>query len=180
MPLPKQPFVLDTAFNQDKLDRVLGEGGAGRIWYATDTGWSDVAIKILMPERATAEKRKRFKNEILFCQRSNQPHIIQVIDYGNTRIGSATTPFYVIPLLEASFRDRMAATHDIARRLAYFDQLLSGVEAARLQGVVHRDLKPENVLYDPSRDVVVVSDFEIAHFTDDELYTSVETAAEQG
>jgi serine/threonine protein kinase len=29
-----------------------------------------------------------------------------------------------------------------------FSQMLDGVEAAYLQGVVHRDLKPENILYD--------------------------------
>jgi serine/threonine protein kinase len=65
---------------------------------------------------------------------------------------------------------------DVAKKLSYFDQVLSGVEAAHLQRVTHRDLKPENVLYNKASDLVVVADFGIAHFTDEELYTAVETA----
>src|SRR5262249_39876882 len=61
------------------------------------------------------------------------------------------------------------------RILRYFDHLLDGVEAAHLKGVIHRDLKPENVLYDPAHDALVVADFGIAHFAEDELYTLVET-----
>jgi len=53
--------------------------------------------------------------------------------------------------------------------------MLSGVEAAHVQGVVHRDLKPENILYDGDNDRLVVADFGIAEFSDEELYTAVET-----
>jgi len=61
------------------------------------------------------------------------------------------------------------------RILRYFDHLLDGVEAAHLKGVIHRDLKPENVLYDAPHDALVVADFGIAHFAEDELFTLVET-----
>ena len=176
MAKPKQVQVVETAFNRYELVQVIGEGGAGRVWRATDSAGSDVAIKMLATERATSERRKRFKNEILFCQRVRHPNIVAVLDHGVAALTAGTAPFYVMPLLEGSFRSRLAGTRDIVKRLAYFDQVLCGVEAAHLQGVVHRDLKPENVLYDPSRDVVLVADFGIAHFTDEELYTAVDTA----
>jgi serine/threonine protein kinase len=168
--------VVETAFNRYELAQVIGEGGAGRVWRATDSAGAIVAVKMLAPERATSERRKRFKNEILFCQRARHPNIVPVLDHGVAPSEAGTAPFYVMPLLEGSSRRRLGATQDILRRLTYFDQVLSGVEAAHLQGVVHRDLKPENILYDPAHDVLLVADFGIAHFTDEELYTAVDTA----
>lgn len=43
--------------------------------------------------------------------------------------------------------------------------------------MVHRDLKPENVLHDMAADVLLIADFGIARFEEDELFTAVETAA---
>jgi len=61
--------------------------------------------------------------------------------------------------------------------LVYFGQVLDGVEAAHLKGIVHRDLKPENILHDAQHDRLVVADFGIARFGEEELYTAVETKA---
>lgn len=174
----RQARVVETAFNRYELLEPIGEGGAGRVWRAVDSAGSTCAIKMLSPERATRERRKRFKNEILFCQRTRHQNIVHVIDHGVSSIGAESAPFYVMPLLEGSSRGRLAATQDLSKRLAYFDQILSGVEAAHLHGVIHRDLKPENVLFDNSADLLVVADFGIAHFNDEELYTAVETRPE--
>ena len=59
--------------------------------------------------------------------------------------------------------------------LRLFAQMLDGVEAAHMLGVNHRDLKPENMLYDPSREQLVVADFGIAHFEEELIVTAVET-----
>lgn len=174
----KQLQVIETAFNRYELLDVIGEGDAGRVWRATDSTGLNVAIKMLTAERATTERRKRFQNEILFCQRVRHQNVVAVLDYGVMASTATSAPFYVMPLLERSSRERLAATLDIGKRLAYFDQILSGVEAAHLQGVVHRDLKPENVLFNNSQDCFIVADFGIAHFNDEELYTAVETRSD--
>lgn len=59
--------------------------------------------------------------------------------------------------------------------LPLFSQILDGVEAAHLQGVVHRDLKPENILYDQDSKTLAIADFGIAQFTEDLLATLVKT-----
>ena len=48
------------------------------------------------------------------------------------------------------------------------------MDAAHKQGVTHRDLKPENILANDSTDVVI-ADFGIAEFGEEELFTAVET-----
>jgi serine/threonine protein kinase len=164
---------LETAFTRYELLNVIGQGGVGTVWRATDPAGANVAVKILAAERVNAERRKRFKNEILFGERAQHPHIVHVLDHGIT---ADSTSFYVMPLLDGSFRDRLGSVPNAAAKLAYFDHVLSGVEAAHLQGVTHRDLKPENILYDRSRDALVVADFGIATFRDEELFTAVETA----
>lgn len=59
--------------------------------------------------------------------------------------------------------------------VARFCQVLDGVEAAHLENVWHRDLKPENVLWCETGSELVIADFGIAHFEEDEIYTAVET-----
>jgi len=60
--------------------------------------------------------------------------------------------------------------------LPLFSRILDGLEAAHLKGVCHRDLKPENIMCDPENNVVVIADFGIAKFQEEDLYTAVETS----
>ncbi len=98
-----------------------------------------------------------------------------VIDHGIYIDNEKTSPFYVMPLYRQSLRTLLADGVPAAAVLGYFGHLSDGVEAAHLQKVVHRDLKPENVLYDHVSDRLLLADFGIASFTEDELYTAVET-----
>lgn len=167
--------MVQTAFSTYRLGGVLGEGGAGIVYEATDESDKPWAVKLLDPKRATSERRKRFKNEILFSERTRHPNIVPIVDHGVTVPSEGTAPFYVMPRYAGSLRAAMKSLGDAPRRLRYFDQILSGVEAAHLVGVIHRDIKPENIFMGRGRDGLVVGDFGIAHFTDEELYTAAET-----
>ena len=78
-----------------------------------------------------------------------------------------------------TLRDLMKRRIPHQRILPHFAQVLDGVEAAHLKGVWHRDLKPENILCDTESDTLVVADFGIAHFEEDELHAAVETQAHE-
>ncbi|MBA3845721.1 MAG: serine/threonine protein kinase [Planctomycetes bacterium] len=169
---PRKGSVLHSTFQAYSLQKQLGQGGVGTVWEATDDAGAKWAIKILRTE-VPKEKRKRFKNEILFSQNSPHRNIVKVVDHGVSADGAF--PFYVMPIYQSSLRELMPKVSDAEKRLAYISQLLDGVEAAHLQAVVHRDLKPENVLYEERGDRIVIADFGIADFGEAELYTLIET-----
>jgi serine/threonine protein kinase len=170
-----KPIQLETAFRKYTRGPLLGEGGAGHVYHATDDSGGVHAIKILRAEGAPSEKRKRFQNEIRFCSGHDHAHVLSVTDTGVYTTGSSSAPFYVMSLYSSSLRYLLKQGVQPNQVLPLFTQILNGVEAAHLQKVIHRDLKPENILYDAERKRLVVADFGIAHFEEEELYTAVET-----
>jgi len=168
--------IFETAFTHYTGTKIIGQGGAGRVYQATDDAENMYAIKLLDSAKPNSEKMKRFKNEVEFCRRNQHQNIITVNDYGIFIDGKKHSPFYVMPLYKGSLRTLLASGIPPEKVPVYFAQLLDGVEAAHIQRVIHRDLKPENVLYDEVQDRLLIVDFGIARFEEEALYTSVETA----
>ena len=163
-----------TAFARYIADEKIGEGGAGVVYLASDEDNQRVAIKVLHPSKATHARIKRFKNEYLFGFQNVHPQLVRVLDIGVIDQKGNSAPFYLMPRYAGSLRTLMKAGIGHDQVLPLFSRLLSGVEAAHLLRVVHRDLKPENVLGNDLTDVVI-SDFAIARFEEEDLYTAVET-----
>jgi serine/threonine protein kinase len=170
-----KPIIFTTTFATYTATYIIGEGGSGRIFEAIDDVGNTYAIKWLEPVKATKEKVKRFKNELHFCLKNQHPHILTILDHGIFIKGENNSPFYVMPLYDGSLRDLLKAGISPDKVLSYFAQILDGLEAAHFHGVVHRDLKPENILYAAGDDRLVIADFGIARFQEDELYTAVKT-----
>ncbi len=84
-----------------------------------------------------------------------------------------------MPLYDSSLRKLMEARVSPTDVLKLFSDILDGVEAAHLQKVFHRDLKPENLLVEMPGSRVVVADFGIAHFEEEDLLTAVRTGDER-
>ena len=173
-----KPLSFETTFGVYVVDELLGEGGAGRVYGGVDAENGPIALKILAADRATAEKRRRFKNEVAFLLRNKHDNVVTVIDHGVLTDGMQSQPFYIMRRYSGSLRELMKKGIAKDRVLPLFSQVLDGVEAAHLQKVVHRDLKPENILHDGSNDVLAIADFGIASFTDDLMVTSIETRAD--
>jgi serine/threonine protein kinase len=170
------PSEFETATEQYTRGKILGEGGAGRVFRAKDSSGRDFAIKCLHPRQATKDRRRRFRNELAFLRSNTHKNILTVIDDGLVDWEGSRTPFYVMPLYPATLRTVMQNGIPPDQVLQLFSRILDGVEAAHLSRVIHRDLKPENVLVDESN-ICVVADFGIAHFEEEELVTAVETKA---
>jgi serine/threonine protein kinase len=155
---------------------VRGQGGSGVVYEVTDEESNRFALKLLSAAVVSTEKTKRFINEINFLQRNRHPNIVPVLDVGYLATEEGVkSPFYVMPLYDATLRNLMAEGISQNLVVPYFGQILDGVEAFHRKSGWHRDLKPENILYGKEEGRLVIADFGIAHFARDEMLTSIDT-----
>jgi hypothetical protein len=176
---PSQPastqLVFETAGETYNSEGIEGEGGTARVFRVTDSTGNRWALKCLKPEQVTAKRTKRFLNELSFCRDFSHANVVQVIDNGFVMQAGTKCPFYVMPLHSSTLRKLLKAGLHPEKILRYFGNMLSGVEAAHLKGVWHRDLKPENILHSLEEDKLLITDFGIAHFTSEQMFTTVKT-----
>jgi tetratricopeptide (TPR) repeat protein len=119
-----------------------------------------VALKVLHPDLAASLGPERFQREIRYAARLQHPHILTLLDSGE----SAGQFWFTMPYVEGeSLRDRLRRD----RQLPIEDALGIGREAAQAlqyaheHDVLHRDIKPENILL--TRDGnTLVADFGVA------------------
>jgi serine/threonine protein kinase len=121
-----------TTFSRFVSTRLLGEGGSGFVYQVKDDNEQRFAVKLLKKQNVTTDKRKRFQNEITFCQRSSHPNIISVIDSGVVFDDDVAVPFYVMPFYDSSLRGLINEGFKLEIIIRLFSQLLNGVEAAHL------------------------------------------------
>ena len=124
---------------------LIGEGGMGQVWQATDTQLHrDVALKIL-PDAFAADPDRlaRFQREAQVLASLNHPNIAAI--YGIEQ--SEDTRALVLELVEGpTLADRIAqGPIPLDEALPIAKQIAEALEAAHEQGVIHRDLKPANV-----------------------------------
>ena len=70
----RKKISFETTFGVYVVDEVIGEGGAGLVYGGVGPDESPIALKVLAEERATADKRRRFKKRALLpgTQRASQ------------------------------------------------------------------------------------------------------------
>jgi hypothetical protein len=158
-----------TIDNKYRLERMIGRGGMGAVYEATDLRLNRrVAIKIMLGNMfGDRTALRRFEREAQASARLNHPNIITVYDYGAIRADGA---YLVMELVHGStLRSELQRVGrlDPQTTAAWFTQLLDGIKAAHQAGVIHRDLKPENVLISrdaAGRQQIKVLDFGLAKF----------------
>ena len=134
-----------------QLDQLLGKGGMGAVYAATDLRMKrQVAIKLMLGNLfGDRTAMSRFKREVRACAKLSHANIIAVYDFGSIPAGNAEGAYMVMELLHGSnLRTELKRNKVLNPQTAaaYFRQILDGVAAAHMAGVIHRDLKPENIL----------------------------------
>lgn len=150
--------------------RLIGKGGMGAVYAGEHVLIGRrVAIKVLHANIAQEhEAVTRFEREARAAGRIGNDHILDVLDVGSLPDGSR---YMVCEFLDGeTLASRLAAEKPMAPQAItpIALQLLEGLHAAHLAGVVHRDLKPANVFLlrqkAGMRDFVKIIDFGISKF----------------
>src|SRR5256712_976945 len=142
------------------IERELGAGGMATVYLARDLKHSrDVALKVLRPELAAVLGAERFLQEIRISARLDHPHILTLIDSGE----SEGFVWYVLPYVRGeSLRKKLTREQQLSieETVRITTQVASALDYAHRHGVIHRDIKPENILLHEGE--AVVADFGIA------------------
>lgn len=165
-----------TAFSEYELIQQIGSGGNGRVFSAQDTDGETFAIKFVEKYQSTT-KLKRFKNEINFCERHKHKNIVPVLDRGQAFLDGKDLVFYIMPLYAETLKSKIKTGIPHEKILDIFIGILNGLRFAHEHGSIHRDIKPENIMFSKDSFEPIICDFGIAHFTEEELFTVVETKA---
>ena len=155
-------------FGQYEVIGLIGSGGMGEIYLASDTRLNrKVALKVLPTDLDDSKKKlKRFEQEAQVVSALNHPNILTIHDLGTCDEETFIVSEYVegVTLREKIADGSLTAGESV--RIAI--QTASALSAAHRSGVIHRDIKPENVMIRPDG-VVKVLDFGIAKLMDNAI-----------
>jgi len=155
------------------VERLLGQGGMGRVLLARDTVLGrEVALKVLRDDLGLTPELKaqlveRMRQEARAAAAIAHPAMVTLHDMGEDEHVGLYLVFERI--VGPTLRERLDAAGPLppaeAARLAR--ALGSALSLAHAAGVVHRDVKPENVMLSPSGPKL--TDFGIARLPDSTL-----------
>jgi len=129
-----------------RIEMLLGEGGMGFVYKATDlTLEREVALKFLHPElTAHPTARRRMAQEARVLARVEHTNVIQVRNvFEEGDLLAMELEF--LPGGDLLTRVRQGAL-DEASAVDLTVKILAGLNALHAAGLVHRDIKPENIL----------------------------------
>jgi len=163
-------------FGRYRLDRVIGQGGMGVVFAATDTRLNrTVALKVITgPLAGNEDFLRRFHTEATVLSQLDSPYVIQITDHDEVD----GVPYIVTQFVSGTDLSSYLQSHGplpVRTALVLCAQVARGLGDAHRSGVVHRDIKPGNVLVraiDTSDMHAYVCDFGIARSEADDGHTA--------
>ncbi|MDJ0756831.1 MAG: tetratricopeptide repeat protein [Ardenticatenaceae bacterium] len=139
------------------LHELLGVGGMGRVYKATDRLTGDIiALKqVAVPKQLTeyyaseadhldGKFRLALTQEFKILASLRHPYIIPVVDYGFDEQG---VPFFTMPYVSGSATILKGCLHQSnEQKYRWLIEIFEALAYLHQRGIIHRDLKPENIL----------------------------------
>jgi serine/threonine-protein kinase len=160
------PIMQPTQLGPYTIDALLGRGGMGAVYEATDGRTGErVAVKTLAAHLGDdPAMQRRFLAEIDTLKALRHPCIVRLLAFGD----DDGVPFFAMELVRGRSLERLLRA---GRRFDWRETVEIGLAITRAlksahdHGVVHRDLKPANLLFRDAPDAeapVKLADFGIA------------------
>lgn len=170
--------VVPKKIGRYEVERLLGQGGMGRVWLARDTVLGRrVAIKVLrddlaLPPAVRDELIVRMGHEARAAAAVSHPNIVTLHDMGEDSVVGLFLVFEYVTTKEDGSSEGVLSLRDRLKRgpLSFPEvaklarEVGSALTFAHEAGVIHRDVKPENILF--SRNGFKIADFGIARIPD--------------
>ena len=125
------------------IERAVGRGGFGEVYYAVSDSGREVALKVVQNHQ-DIELRG-----ISHCINLKSPYLVTIFD---VKYNDANEPFVVMEYVAGpSLRqllDESPAGVGTAKAAFFLREIAKGIGYLHDCGIVHRDLKPHNVFYE--------------------------------
>lgn len=173
--------MVDQKIGRYRIVRLIGKGGMGAVYEATDEEIQRrAAIKILHSQyTANAEMASRFLNEARAVNIIQHPSLVSAFEFGKLPDGAA---YMVMEYLDGeTLRERIKRQGSLGQdAIRIARQITSALVAAHAKRIVHRDLKPANIMIVADPDMpggerVKVLDFGIAKLNEGSIPGQPET-----
>jgi serine/threonine protein kinase len=164
--------LVGTTIDQKYLiERVLGHGGMGRVYFARDLTLHNrpVVIKILLEATVNDDYVvKKFRQEVEALARIDHPGVVNVLGSGKLPDGK---PYIVMQYVNGVTLRSQIPTEgmELERAANLLKQIGAALEHVHEQKIFHRDLKPDNIMLQSltgGTELVKVVDFGIAKVKD--------------
>ncbi|MET0762716.1 MAG: protein kinase [Thermoleophilaceae bacterium] len=145
----KATFSPGTSFAGYRVDSLVGRGGMGVVYRATDLSLGrPVALKLIAPELAEDERfRARFLREPRLAASLDHPNVIPIYEAGEHEGQLYLAMRFVEGSDLKTVLEREGKVRP-ERALGVLGQVAGALDAAHRRALVHRDVKPANVLLD--------------------------------
>ncbi len=147
----------DRPLGEYTIQRAVGRGGFGEVYYAMSDGGREVALKYLR-ENPQVELRG-----VGHCINLKSPHLVSIFDVKKNGDGEY---FIIMEYCSGpSLRDLLTAEPNgfgVEKAAFFAREIGKGLAYLHERGIVHRDLKPANIFYDDG--YVKIGDYGLSKF----------------
>ena len=149
-------------FGRYQVEKILGEGGMGAVYLATDTQLArQVALKVpKFGDSPSPSAIERFYREARAMATLQHPNLCPVYDVGE--VGGVH--YLTMAYIQGRTLDTFVAGKGVSQKQAAVTtrKLALALHEAHRANIIHRDLKPANVMIDLRREPIVM-DFGLAY-----------------
>ena len=152
-----------------EIEREIGRGGMAVVYKARDPRLDrSVAIKLIQANAFAANIfghiRERFEREAKALARLDHPNIVKVLDYGEHE----GAPYLVMDYLEGATLKEVRKPLRVETAVRLLRPIAEALDYVHRHGLLHRDIKPSNIMITKEDQRVILTDFGIAKWIEEE------------